>query len=168
MAPYDWYWYVGLGDDTVYLQDKPTTASQTFILGKHIQELNLEYSIEDITNVVYFTGGEVSADVNLFKKYTDATSITNYRRGLNRITDNRVTLAASADLISNAEISREATPRYRTSITILDKVYDIEDIKLGQLVAFRNFGNYIDALTLQIVGLHYEPDKVTLQLIILY
>lgn len=164
LAPYDWFWWVGLGDDLVYYQDRPTTASHTFILGKHVEELNLEYSIENITNVVYFTGGEVSADTNLFKKYTDATSITNYRQGLQRITDHRVTLSASADLISEAEIERNATPRYRSSITILDKVYDIESIQLGQLIAFRNFGNYIDSLNLQIVGMRYEPDRVTLQL----
>lgn len=163
LAPYDWYWYVGLGDDTVYFQDRPTVASQTFILGKHVESLNLEYSIEDITNKVYFTGAE-TAGTNLFKKYTDTASITAYRQGLQRITDNRVTLVASADLISNAEITRNSVPRYRTSITILDKAYDIESITLGQLVAFRNFGNYVDTLLLQIVGLRYEPDKVTLQL----
>lgn len=164
LAPYDWYWHVGLGDDTVYFADKPTTASHTFILGKHISGLNLEYSIEDITNVVYFTGGEVSADVNLFKKYTDSASITAYRRGLQRISDNRVTLDASATLISEAEIDRDSAPRYRTELTILDRVYDIESVMLGQLVTFRNFGNYIDDLSLQIVGLTYQPNKVILQL----
>lgn len=164
LAPYDWYWYVGLGDDLVYFAAKPTTASHTFILGKHIQELNVEYSLENITNKVYFTGGEVSADTNLYKKYTDSTSITNYRQGLQRITDHRVTVTASADLIAEAEIDRNSIPRYRSTITILENAYNIEEIQLGQLVAFRNFGNYIDDLDLQIVGLSYEPDKVTLQL----
>lgn len=163
LAPYDWYWYVGLGDDILYFQDKPTTVSHTFILGKHIQELNLEYSIENLVNLVYFTGGE-TAGVNLFKKYSDATSISNYGQGLQRISDHRVTIDANAALIAEAEIDRNSIPRYRTSITILDTVFDIEDIRLGQLIAFRNFDNYIDELELQIVGLRYEPDRVTLQL----
>lgn len=164
LAPYDWYWYVGLGDDTVYFAEKPTTTSHTFILGKHLQELDVEYSIEDITNKVYFVGGEISADTSLFKKYTDSASITNYRQGLQRITDHRVTLDASADLISEAEIDRNNVPRYRSSVTILENAYNIEEITLGQLVTFRNFGNYIDTLELQIVGLSYQPDRVTLQL----
>lgn len=163
LAPYDWYWYVGLGDDILYFQDKPTAVSHTFILGKHIQELNLEYSIENLVNLVYFTGGE-TAGVNLFKKYSDATSISNYGQGLQRISDHRVTIDANAALIAEAEIDRNSIPRYRTSITILDTVFDIEDIRLGQLIAFRNFDNYIDELELQIVGLRYEPDRVTLQL----
>lgn len=164
LAPYDWYWYVGLGDDIVYFSSKPTTPSHTFILGKHLQELDVEYSIENITNKVYFVGGEVSADTSLFKKYTDSTSITNYRQGLQRITDHRVTLDASATLIAEAEIDRNNVPRYRSTITILENAYNIEEIKIGQLVAFRNFGNYIDELELQIVGLSYEPDRITLQL----
>lgn len=167
LAPFDWYWYVDVGDDLVYFKDKPTEVSHTFVLGKHIEGLDLESSIEDITNVVYFTGGE-TAGVNLFKKYTDATSISTYRRGLKRISDHRVTLDASADLISEAEIERNSVPRYKTSLVILDSVYDIETIRLGQLVTFRNFGNYIDELELQIVGLSYTPDKVTLQLDTLY
>lgn len=163
LAPYDWYWYVGLGDNTVYFMDRPTTPSHYFVLGQHIESLDLEYNIEEITNLVYFTGDE-TADVPLFKTYTDATSIANYRQGLKRISDHRVTLSASADLISEGEIDRNDTPRYRSSITILSEAYNIEEIYLGQLVGFRNFGNYIDDVTLQIVAIDYEPDKVTLQL----
>lgn len=164
LAPYDWYWYVGLGDDTVYFNARPTTASHTFILGQHVKELNVEYSIEDITNEIRFTGGEVTPDVNLYKKYTDATSIANYRRGLKRISDHRVTDSTTADLIADGELDRNSIPRYRSSITILDEVYEIESIQLGQLVTFRNFGNYIDSLNLQVVAIRYEPDQVTLQL----
>lgn len=163
LAPYDWYWYVGLGDDLVYFKAKPATPSHYFILGKHIESLNLEYSIEDITNLVYFTGAE-TAGVNLFKKYEDATSITNYRQGLQRISDLRVSVPESADIISEAEIDRNSEPRYRSSITILDEAYQIEEITLGQKIGFRNFGNYIDDLEMQIVGIDYEPDRVTLQL----
>ena len=163
LAPFDWYFYVGLGDDTVYFKQKPTTPSHYFVLGKHIESLDLEYNIEDITNLVYVVGDE-TAGVALFKVYTDATSITNYRQGLKRITDHRLTLDASADLIGEAEIDRNDTPRYRSSITILDNTYEIEAITLGQLVGFRNFGNYIDDVEMQIVGIDYEPDRVVLQL----
>lgn len=165
LAPYDWYWRVGLGDDTVYFQQKPTTPSHYFVLKKHIHELNLEYYIENITNVVYVTGGDTGGGSNLFKKYTDATSISNYRQGLKRITDHRVTVSATADLLSEGETDRNDAPQYRSSVTILDSDdIDIETIQLGQLIGFRNFGNYIDDVEMQIVAIDYEPDRVTLQL----
>ena len=47
---------------------------------------------------------------------------------------------------------------------MLDKNYDIESIKLGQMIGFRNFGNYIDSLQLQVVGKSYTPEAVELQL----
>lgn len=107
---------------------------------------------------------QLNAVTNLFKKYTDATSISTYRRGLDRPSDNRVKVEASADIIAESELSRLKNPRFQSSVIISDKVYDIESIKLGELVAFRNFGNFIDGITLQIVRIDYTPDSVTLQL----
>ena len=101
---------------------------------------------------------------SVFKRYTDNTSISLYRRGLERISDNRVTLASSADLIVNSQINRFNTPRYRSNITISNSTYEIKRIKLGQIVGFRNFGNYVDTVTMQIVRIDYTPDAVTLQL----
>lgn len=100
----------------------------------------------------------------VFKRYTDATSVTNYRRGLHRMSDNRVTLASSADIIAASAINRQKEPRYRSTITVANGVYPIRDIKLGQLIGFRNFGNFVDSVTMQVVRLDYKPDSVTIQL----
>lgn len=166
LAPTDWFWYYDMALNNVHFHARPVTPDHTFVLGKHILELNLEKYIEDITNLIYFTGGPspTSTDPNLFKKYEDATSITNFRRGLQRISDNRVTVESSADIIAESVLDRSAQPRYRSSIRIADKVYDIESIKLGDLIAFRNFGNYVDAITMQVVRIDYHPDYVQLQL----
>jgi hypothetical protein len=164
LAPTDWYWYYDMALNNVHFHEKSGTAHHTFVLGKHILELNLEKYIEDITNLVYFTGGDTGGGTNLFKKYTDATSISDFRRGLQRVNDNRVTLEASADIIVDSLIDRGKEPRYRSSIRIADKVYDIETIKLGQIVQFRNFGNYVDTVKMQIVRIDYHPDYVQLQL----
>lgn len=107
---------------------------------------------------------EANNNVNLFKKYVDATSVSTYRRGLKRVTDNRIKRFDSMDIIADSQLERESIPRYRSSITILDKVYDIETIRLGQIVTFRNFGNFIDQLIMQIVRIDYSPDAVKLQL----
>lgn len=164
LAPSNWFWYVDMGQSLVYFQPRQTHAQHTFLLGKHIESLNLERHIEDLTNIIYFSGGDTGGGENLFKKYQNATSITNYRRGLQRISDNRVTLESSANIISESELERLSQPRYRSSVVILDKVYDLEDINLGDMIQFRNFGNFVDSLLLQIVSIDYSPDKVRLQL----
>lgn len=164
LSPGDWFWYLDMANNFVNLHGRPTTPNHYFVLGKHIQKLDVEQYIEDIVNAVYFSGGEISPGVNLYKKYLDPDSEENYRRGLLRISDNRVILEDSADIISRSEIERNNSPRYRSAVTILDKAYEIETIKLGDLIGFRNFGNYVDALTMQVVAIDYTPEKVQLQL----
>lgn len=160
LAPEGWYFYIGLGDNLVRFKAKPTTADHTFYLGKHIKNLNLRSYIGDVVNDVIFTGG---GDPALFKRYTD-TPISGTRRGLNRVSDNRVTLEDSADILSQGEIDEKKIIQYRSTVDILDKTYDIESIELGDLVAFRNFDNSVDLITMQVVGLNYTPDIITLAL----
>lgn len=105
-----------------------------------------------------------STAVTIFRRYIDSTSIGLYRRGLVRLSDSRVTLAASADTIVTSQMNRSNTPRYRSSISISNGAYPIRDIKIGQLVGFRNFGNYVDTVTMQVVRIDYKPDEVTLGL----
>jgi len=105
-----------------------------------------------------------SAGVSVFLRYKDTDSMDDFRRGLTKIQDNRVTLEASADLLAASEINRNRDPRYTSSITISSATYDIRDIKLGDVIGFRNFGNFIDTIQMQVVRIDYTPDSVTLQL----
>lgn len=164
LAPSDWFWYLDMKQNLIHFHNRPTSPDHYFVLGKHIHELDVEQYIDDITNVIYFSGGDTGGGENLYVKYTDPTSEALYRRGMKKYSDNRVTLQESADIIANSELERNSTPRYRSTVSIVDKVYDIENIKLGDLVAFRNFGNYVDALTMQIVAIDYNPERVQLQL----
>ena len=164
LAPSDWYWYLDMRNNLIHFHDRPNTPKHTFVLGKHIKELDIEQYIDDITNVIYFSGGDTGGGNNLYLKFTDPTSETNYRRGLKLYSDNRVTLTDSATIIAQSELERNSTPRYRSSVVILDRVYDIETIELGDLVTFRNFDNYVDELEMQVVGIDYNPNMVRLQL----
>lgn len=160
LAPTGWYWYVDLGTNEVVFRQKASTPHHYFYLGKHIQSLNLRSYIGDVVNDVIFTGG---GDPALYNRYTEAV-LPNTRRGLKRISDNRVTLDASAQILSEGEIDSNIGVQYRSTVTILDKTYDIESIKVGEVVAFRNFGNYVDSVMMQIVAFNYTPDAITLQL----
>ena len=165
LAPSDWFWYADLGQNLIYFRERPSTPSHLFYLGVHLENLKLRSYIGDAVNDVYFSGGEIDNDpvTNLFKRYTQ-TPATNTRVGLSRLNDNRVILEDSAEILSEGEMDRNNRIQYRSEITILSKVYDIEDISLGDLIGFRNFDNYVDLLTMQIVKIDYTPEKVTLAL----
>lgn len=114
-------------------------------------------------NRVIFTGGEVSPEVNLYKDYP-AQPAPRTRRKLYQYSDSRVTLDDSAQILSEGMTDTKNKVQYRTTIEILSKRYDIESINVGDMVGFRNFGNYVDGLLLQVVARTYTPDVVTLQL----
>lgn len=163
LAPSDWYWCLDMSEGLINFKPRSATPDHLFYLGDEIKSLQLRSSIENSVSEVYFSGGEVSPGVDLLKHYT-ASRAANTRHGLKRLSDNRVTLDDSADILSEGELAQNNRIQYRSTIEILDTAYDIETIHLGQVIGFRNFGNYIDDLTLQIVGKEYEPDMVTLQL----
>lgn len=162
LMPSGWSFTIGLGDNLVYIRPKSATPNHVFYLGKHIKDLNLSSYIGNVVNDVLFVGGEVSGS-SLYKRYTEPPA-PRTRRGLQVYSDARVTLVGSADLISEGIIDENNNIQYRSTIEILTKQYDIESIEVGDVIGYRNFGNYVDALTMQVVGLTYTPDVVTLQL----
>ena len=160
LLPSNWYYRVGLGDNIVYYSSRSSTADHLFYLGKHIKALDLKGSILDVVNRVLFTGG---GDPALYLDRSEAPA-DRTRRALKVMSDNRVTLTDSAEIIIDSNIDQNNKTQYRTTIEILSSVYDIESINVGQTIGFRNFGNYVDALTMQVVGLSYTPESVQLQL----
>ena len=160
LLPSNWYFRIDLGDNNVYFRERSATPVHRFYLGKHIKSLDLKSTIIDVKNDVYFTGG---GDPALFKRYTEAPA-PRTRRGLSLYSDQRVTVEDSADVISEGIIDEANKVQYRSTIEILTKVYDIESIRVGDVVGFRNFDNFVDLLTMQVQGINYTPDSVVLAL----
>lgn len=160
LMPSNWYYYVGLGDNTVYFRERSVQPTHKFYLGKHIKALDLKGSIADTNNRVLFTGG---GDPALYLERVEAPA-PRTRRTLELYSDSRVTLTSSAEIIADGIIEDKNKVRYRTTIEILSGVYDIESLKVGETVGFRNFDNFVDSLTMQIVGINYSPDVAQLQL----
>ena len=117
-------------------------------------------SILDVTNRVLFTGG---GDPALYIDRSD-TPEPRTRRSLKVLSDNRVTLLSSAEVIAQGAIDAQKQTQYRSTVEVLADVYDIETINNGDVIGFRNFGNYVDELLMQVVGISYTPDSVQLQL----
>lgn len=160
LMPSDWFYRVDLGTGLVTYNERRQQPHHRFLLGKHIKALDLKGSTMDTVNHVLFTGGGEPA-LFIEEKENPANRT---RRRLEVMSDNRVTLSASAKTIAEGKVEDNNKIQYRTTIEVLSDVYDIESISVGETVGFRNFGNYIDSLTMQVVGLSYNPDFVQLQL----
>lgn len=163
LAPSGWYWFVDPATQILTFKATPTTPTHLFTLHKEVEKLEFESSIEHIKNVVYFSGGP-TAGVNLLKLYTDSDSLAINRRGLVRLADNRVTVAATAQTLSESLMDENSDEEFLSTATILAEKYDIDSIQLGDTVAFQSFGNFIDRQVLQITKIKRGGDYVTLTL----
>jgi len=144
LSPKDWYWYIDQSNNSIQFRLKSTTPDHVFSLEKDIIDAKFEKRIEDIVNVVYFSGGDIGGGVNLFKKYINEGSITKYGKKSYKYSDQRVTVEATATTISNSILESKSEPELRVTLTIVDSNteegigYDIESIKVGDLIAVRN------------------------------
>lgn len=167
LAPQNWWWFVDPSNGIVYFKPLSQEVDHKFILGKHLSELEIEYSLEDVVNTVYFSGGDTGGGVNLVTNQSNEESVAQYGTWLKTPSDNRVTDESTADIISESLINQFKDPRFKTSITIPAYKYDIGTINIGEIVGFGNFNSLIDSLQLQIMRADYSGDAVTLDLDIL-
>lgn len=166
LLPSGYSHYVDPGENLQYILPRAETAHHVFYYEKHITDMRLRKSITQIKNKVYFIGGEYDPanhpGEDLFVYKENAPSIASIRPGLDRISDSRVTKQDSAEILIDREIEEFKAAHWRTTVVISDAVYDIETIKLGQMVGFKNFGDKPDSLLLQIVEIQRSKHAVTL------
>lgn len=167
LVPADWYQTYNPGDNVYSLVERPADPEQYFTLGRHMNSMYIERTLEKLVNTVLFSGGDTGGGENLLVKRVNSTSISDWRRGLAKVSDNRVTDELTANLFGDAEIDRNKVPPYSGNMGIFDVVDDdeyIEDIVLGVQGGYIGFGNFIDDLALQFVSLSYSPDLLTVDL----
>lgn len=164
LAPDGWYWYYDIPTNNVHFHQAGQTADHTLVMGKHFKDANVAYSLETVVNSVYFTGGDTGAGSNLYSVYTSPSSINNYGKWAELLSDNRVTDQTTADTISVGELNAKQSPQFQITVEIVDDVYDIETFTLGQMVQFRNFNNLLDTELFQIVRIERHPDNAILLL----
>lgn len=166
LTPYNWWWSVDLANNRYNLKRLSTTVDHLLVLGVHLESLEITESIENLVNTVYFTGGEIAAETNLFIKRTNEASIQKYRPGLVKLSDNRVTVPDSAELIVRNELENYGDKRYSTSVVVSAGTYDIETIQVGQVIGFAGIenGQAPYGLRLQVQSIQYSPESVTLAL----
>lgn len=164
LSPRGFYSYVDLGTASLDILKASSMPDFTVVKGRDIQKLDIALTIEQVKNYLLFSGGDTGAGENLFRDYQARTSTANY--GLRTVTqsDNRVTVPATADALGQSFIDEHSEEEHETQITVSNKNIDITLLTPGKTVGFKNFGNFIDDLVLQIVRREYNPDSVTLTL----
>jgi hypothetical protein len=163
-APSNFYWFVDPGTQLLTFKQTSATADITLVKGTHIAGLDLGASIESLKNLLLFTGGDDGSGHNLYRQYSDQTSIDEWGQELDRRSDNRVTVPVTADAIGDSFIDDNKDERYITEVQILDTAMDITLIKPGMTIGFAGFGNFIDRIILRIERVEYNPEVASCSL----
>jgi len=163
LAPSGYYSYIDLGTSEIDIKNSSTIADFTVVKGRDINNLNMALSIENVKNYLLLSGGETGG-TNLFRYYQDTESSYNYGVRLSSKSDNRVTLANTADAIGSTFIGENAHEVQETTLTLLNTSVDITKFIPGKTIGFRSFGSFIDDMVLQVVRRSLSPDTVTLTL----
>jgi hypothetical protein len=163
LAPADWYYYVDPGTDTLYFKQTATTATHKLILGRHLTSVRIRGSVEPIVNKIIFSGG-LSGATNIFTDYINQDSIdeNNGRIFLRRMSDNRVTTQATADVLGNNALDEHPSAENTITFIVPDTSYDNSLFDVGETVTIEGYGNFIDSLILQITQKKPMPDFVEL------
>jgi len=157
LSPSGYYSYIDLGTSEIDIKPISQTADFTIVRGKDINELNMSLTIEQVKNYLLLSGGEITPGVNLFKEYQDSKSAAIYGTRLATKSDNRVSLDNTANAIGETFIEENASESKETTVSILDTLIDITLLTPGVTLGFKNFGNFIDSMVLQVVRRDYAP-----------
>ena len=165
LCPANWYYYYDFGTDTIYLREKSATPDRWLRKGQSVVDGSgkLVKTIEQVVNDVLFTGG---GDPALYTRDSDFTNVgSTTRRGLKKLSDNRVTVEATAHILAQSEIDQFKDPLYAGDTEITeDGTFYLEDVAVGEVYGFIGFGSLIDAVVVQSVSKDYKPDTMPIVL----
>jgi hypothetical protein len=164
LSPVGYYAYIDVGTAEIDVVQSSTTADFIVTRGRNISQLDLIMTIENIKNVLLFSGGDTGGGDNLLAAYNDTVSISKYGSRAGSKSDNRVTITDTADVIGDTYIEESADEQQETSITVLNSDMDITLLTPGKTIGFRNFGPLIDDLVLKISRREYNAESVRLTL----
>ena len=135
------YWYVD-ATNTAYMRRLDTRRiNHVFTFGKHFSAMRASKTIEGMVNEVLFVGG---GSPNLYRRYTATGSQSSFGKYQKRVTDQRVTVAATAQQYAAFETNRYDHPVTTVAFTLADSNvdgewgYDIDLLKPGDLVSIEN------------------------------
>src|SRR3990167_3670169 len=191
LCPPNFYFYIDQANNIIYLREVSEDYEHRLVYGKNVAINNLTAISQNIVNTVYFTGGEIAAGVNFYKKYEDEDLIDRFGVKSVAITDNRVTIEDTADKIVSKVLTENNSPRMRSNIELIDSNIsdnpagiDIENLHVGEVISLANIGQNgssrwgkarwdvdrwgmsfrdFGTIILQIGRINYEPAKLVIE-----
>jgi len=170
LAPANWWWYVDQ-ENIVHFKPKPSSATHTFIFGRHFRSVRIEKGMEKIKNALLFWNSKTGAG-QVYRLYDDDGSISDYgRRVLKYIDPGRIGDTVDADKIAQGFISEHKDPDVKVVVEIMDnnydpfRGYDIESIEPGHTCSFAGFSESLSETfeeNMLITKVEYYLDKVRL------
>jgi hypothetical protein len=165
LAPANWYWYVDSGTNLIHFHRYDLHEDHIFIKGQHMEDMKPRYSLEEVKNKVILSGGDDGSGNNLVVTQSNTDSIHRYGgQWLSKDSDSRVSDEQTASTLVQNTLGEHSRPRFSAEVEVLADRYDIETLKVGDMVGFRNFNDLTNSLILQIVSRSYEPDRIRLML----
>lgn len=163
-APANWYFYVG-ADNILKFKAPAIAAEHTFLLTKDIKSIRVQKGVDSVKNILLLYDGNLN-----FKQYSDAQSITQYRRRVQVMTDDKIQDTATMDAIGAAFIAENKDARTRITLEIIDnneseKGYNIEAIEPGQTCRITGItASDLFTENMQITNVDYKLDRAILTL----
>ena len=150
LCPVGWYWLID-SSSIIHLHPRSAIANHSFVIGKHVNQMETWRRSEDIINRVYFKGAGTPP---LYRVYSNSGSISSYGLHCIHKVDGRVSVTGTADTMSNRILDDKKDPEIRTRLTLLDtngedvyKGYDIESIYPGETCKILNIKGSISTAT---------------------
>lgn len=143
LSPDGYYWFTDPSNVLNFAQINYDKPNHYLKFGKDVSSIRIRKSVDKMVNRVYFIGG---GEPNLFRKSTRDSSLNEFGVFEERISDQRVTVTATADQIATNALDRYDHPTVQVSVTIVDSNiaghpeggFDIEQFRPGQVVKLEN------------------------------
>jgi hypothetical protein len=137
--PTDWYWYID-GNNIFHLDRTDfSNIDHKLYIGKEINAGEFMLSFGSMVNGIYYHGGDTGSG-NLYKKFVNSTSQNTFGVYDKIISDERVTVEATAQANAQRELQKGVTPIRYITAEIIDSNgsaggYDIESLRVGQVIS---------------------------------
>jgi hypothetical protein len=161
-SPGDYYYKCNPSNNVLYFKPRSTNYDHLFVYGRDILSLQVENTIDEMNNVVYFVGGDTGSGENLLIKVTNEASVSNYGNFETSIADNRVTSTDTGNNYANRELTNNSDPVERMVIELTRDEVDASTIDVGDMVSITNTGSFIDNWLMQISELRYTDHQITI------
>lgn len=125
------YYYFDDAKDVLVFKEASTKPEVSVPYQKLIK-LEMDIDAKDITNEVFFSGGDTGGGVYLYEKFVNTSSKNELKQTLQgRISDQRVTLSDTASRLSNRHLNKNAMVQYNAVIAMSKTDFLDYDIRIG-------------------------------------